>query len=125
MLYNKTRRKEIIGRVKKADSFWQKFKGLMFKRKGNYNYALIFDFGAEKRIEASIHMLFVFFPIDLVYLNKEKKVVELKHGIKPWSLNYTPKREARYLVELPEGTIKKEKIGLKDELRWGQENEKK
>ncbi|MEW6295770.1 MAG: DUF192 domain-containing protein [Candidatus Diapherotrites archaeon] len=118
MLYNKTRRKEIIGRIKKAGSFWGKFKGLMLERKEKFNYGLVFDFRAEKRIEASIHMLFVFFPIDLVYLNKEKKVIELKHGIKPWSLNYTPKRKAHYLIELPEGTIKKKKIGLKDELKW-------
>jgi len=116
MLLNKTNNRKIIERIRLADSYWKKLKGLMFS--GKHDYALIFDFGGESRIKASIHMLFVFHSIDLVYLSEGRKVVDLVEGIRPFTLNYTPKKNARYLIELPEGTIKKNRIKLGDEVDW-------
>lgn len=116
MLFNKSSGRKIIERIRLADSYWKKLKGLMFS--GRHDYALIFDFGGESRIKASIHMLFVFHSIDLVYLSKEKKVVDLVEGIRPFTLNYTPKKNARYLIELPEGSIKKNRIELNNEIEW-------
>ena len=46
--------------------------GLMFSKQKN----IIFEFKKEKK--ELIHMFFVFYPIDLIFLNKSKKVVELK-----------------------------------------------
>ena len=46
------------------------------------------------RLGASVHMLFVFFPLDLVFLDKNKRVVDKKEGFRPFSLNYTPKKPA-------------------------------
>jgi uncharacterized protein len=115
-LFNSNSEKRIIEKVRIADSYFKKMRGLMFEKKSNFDYALVFDVGKESRLKASIHMLFVFFPIDVVYLNSEKKVVDIVHGIKPFSLNYTPKAGARYFIELPEG--KAENIRLKDKIEW-------
>ncbi len=115
MLLNKTKKIKLIEKTKKADSFFKRFKGLMFSKKPDY--ALIFDFGREVRIEGSIHMFFVFFPIDLVYLDEKKRVTEIVKGIKPFTLNFTPKKKARYLIEFPEQIIKN-KINEGDELQW-------
>ncbi|PJA16774.1 MAG: hypothetical protein COX63_03110, partial [Candidatus Diapherotrites archaeon CG_4_10_14_0_2_um_filter_31_5] len=71
----------------------------------------------EGKINSSIHMLFVFYPIEVVYLNKEKKVVDIKLNLKPWALNYTPKKPAKYFIEFLAGTVGN-KIGLNDELEW-------
>ena len=49
-------------------------------------------------------MLFVFFPIDVLFLDKEKKVVELKEGLKSFGF-YNPKNKAKYIIELRKGTI--------------------
>lgn len=116
MLVNKTQNKTIIDNVKFANSYFKKFKGLMFERKKNFNYALVFEFEGEQKMRASIHMMFVFFPIDAIYLNKGKKVVDIKLGLKPFTLNYTPKGKARYLIELPKGTANEIKLG--DQLNW-------
>lgn len=116
MLSNESRKIKIIDNVKFADSFWRRFKGLMFERKENFNYALIFELGNKTRIEGSIHMLFVFFPIDVVYLDEEKGVIEIAKNIKPWTLNYTPKKPAKFFIELPAG--KAERISLEDRLEW-------
>jgi len=56
------------------------------------------DFGKEKH--TSLHMFFVFFPIDVYFLDKDKKVVEIKKNFKPFTI-YSAKNKARYLVESP------------------------
>lgn len=116
MLYNKTRQKAIIQKTRKAQNSWQCFKGLMFEKKKRFDYGLIFDFKREARIGASIHMLFVFFPIDLVFMDSEKKVVDIKQNIRPFSLNYTPKKKARFLAELPVKAAGE--ININDEMEW-------
>lgn len=49
------------------------------------------------------------FPIDIVWMNNEKKVVHIVTGASPelgTSVNYEPKNPARYVLELPAGTVK-------------------
>jgi len=76
-------------------SLWSKARGLMFSRKKN----LVFVFEEEKRI--GLHMFFVFFPIDVLFLDSKKKVVEIKRNFRPFSF-YTSKEKAKYVVELSE-----------------------
>jgi len=115
MLFNKTKKLKVIEKTIKADSFFKRFKGLMFAEKPDY--ALVFELESEGVLNASIHMLFVFYPIDAVYLNKEKKVVDIKKDFKPFSLNYTPKTPSKYFIEFLAGTVGN-KIELNDELEW-------
>ncbi|MCX6801675.1 MAG: DUF192 domain-containing protein [Candidatus Diapherotrites archaeon] len=110
MLRNKTRKLAIAKKVRFADSFFLKFKGLMFEKKERFDYALVFPFGEETRLGASIHMLFVFFPMAAVYLDSGKKVVDIAI-LKPFILNYTPKKPAKYLIELPEEKAKLVSVG--------------
>ena len=76
-------------------SAWSKARGLMFSRKKN----LVFVFNKEKRI--SLHMLFVFFSIDVLFLDKNKRIVEIKKNFRPFSF-YTSKEKAKYVIELVE-----------------------
>ena len=115
MLRNESTNSEVIGNLKFADNFFRKLKGLMFERRGNFDYGLVFEFAGEAKIGASIHMLFVFFPIDVVYLDSGRKVVDVA-TVRPWTLNYTPKKAAKFLIELPIGKAKGIKIG--DKLSW-------
>lgn len=112
MLYNHTKKRTIIERVKYAESFIAKLKGLMFEKEQCFDYALVFEFGKETRISASIHSLFVFFPFSAVYLDSNKRVVDIAI-IKPFKLNYTPKKKAKYLVELPVKKTNQIKLGDK------------
>ena len=116
MLFNRSRSNRVISRVKLAEGFFGKFKGLMFERKERFDYALVFDFDGEKKTGASIHMMFVFFPIDAVYLNAEKEVVDIARSLKPFAINYTPKKKSAFLIELPEGYAKG--ISIRDKLEW-------
>lgn len=115
MLVNSTTGKKIIAKTRLADGFFGRFKGLMFERKENFDYALIFELGHETCAGASVHMLFVFSPIDIIFLNAEKKVVD-KATLRPWILNYTPQQAAKYFVEMPKG--KASSISIGDKLEW-------
>lgn len=87
----------------------------MLEKRKNFNYALIFSFKKEVMTRASIHSLFVFFPFLAVYLDSEKRVVDLAK-IEPFSLNYTPQKKAKYLIELP--LEKGKKIELNNKLKF-------
>lgn len=99
MIFNKTSNRIIINKSERAVS-WKGLKGLMFEKPEKFDYGLIFDILKESRINASVHMVFVFFPICIVYLNENKRVVD-KAILKPFLPNYTPKKSARYFIELP------------------------
>jgi uncharacterized protein len=107
--------KKLMNKVRLASTGWQRTKGLMFEDKKKFNYALVFEFPRESKLGCSIHMIFVFFPIDIIFLNKKKEVVD-KVTLPPFQPNYTPKKPAKYVIEMPEGKNKKIKIG--DKISW-------
>ena len=87
--------------------------GLMFSKKRKL--ALIFKFSKERII--GLHMLFVFYPIDVLFLNKNNIVVDKKENFKPFTFCKS-KKKATYAIELPEGTIKKTKTNIGDKIDW-------
>jgi uncharacterized protein len=69
-------------------------RGLMFRRK---KHNLIMILPKERNI--SLHMFFVFYPIDVILLNKDKKVMEIKENFKPFTF-WNSKNKGKYLIEL-------------------------
>ena len=85
-------------------------------RRNNFNYSLIFDLERNTVMGASIHMFFVFFPINLIFVDEYKKIVEIKKNLKPFQI-YNPKYSCRYIIELPvEFDIKN--TAVSDLLSW-------
>ena len=107
---NNTRKTILSKNAKVCSSIFSKSIGLMFSKKRK---SLVFVFEKEKIIP--LHMLMVFYPIDVLFLNKKKEVVEIKERFMPFSF-YTPKKEAIYIMELPKNTIKKTKTRVGDKL---------
>ena len=52
----------------------------------------------------SIHTLFMKFPIDLVYIDKGRKVRKVRHSVPPWRLSMC--LTAHSILELPPGTAR-------------------
>lgn len=98
-----------MNKAKICRSIFCKAFGLMFRFK-KPDFGLVFIFDKERR--ADLHMLFVFFPIDVLFLDKNKKVVDVKKNFKPFAY-YSPKAKAKYVVELGVGVMQKTKIGDK------------
>ncbi|MFA5930757.1 MAG: DUF192 domain-containing protein [archaeon] len=107
-------KKVLMSKVKFASNSWERTKGLMFEDKKKFNYALVFDFPFESRVRTSLHMIFVFFPIDVLFLDKQQKIVD-KVTLQPFIPNYTPKKAAKFVIEMPHGKAKLAKIGQKVE----------
>jgi uncharacterized protein len=115
MIKNQTRKKILTTKTKNCKTILSKAKGLMFTRKKT-GEGLIFAFNTERRW--SIHMLFVFYPIDVLWLDKNKKVVDLRQKLKPFILSAKPKKESSYIIELPAGTINKTKTKIGDKISF-------
>lgn len=88
---------------------WERATGLMFKKE-LVDEAYVFAFDSNQKIP--IHMLFVFFPIDVLWINSDHEIVDLKKNIMPFTPSVFHKGRAKYLVELPAGTIDKHKLTL-------------
>ncbi len=103
-----------IKEVKHCKSNFSQGLGLMLSRK-NKNRALVFELKKEKKVP--LHMFFVFYPIDVLYLdedkNGDKRIVEIKENFKPFTF-YSPKNKAKYIVELPVNTVSKGQLNVND-----------
>jgi len=112
-MINPRRRKVVISRYKLCKSAFCHFKGLMLSKKPDF--ALVFVFRTEKR--RSLHMFFVFYPIDLLFLDSKKKVVEIKENFMPFSF-YFPRKKSRFVVELPSGAVKNSNTRMGDTISF-------
>ena len=62
----------------------------------------------------SVHTFFMKFPIDLVYLDKKKKVRKVRHAVPAWRLSAC--LSAHSILELPAGTAEKTGTQAGDDL---------
>ena len=80
--------------VRKAVSFWSKAKGLMLSPA----HPLLMCFKKPRR--SSLHTWFVFFNLQIYYLDCSGKVVE-KTSMTPFSY-YVPQKAACFVLEVPQ-----------------------
>ena len=68
----------------------------------------------NKSTNITLHNFFVFYPLEVVILDKKKKVIEVKHNFLPFTL-WSGAQEGHYLLELGEERSKG-KIKLGDSI---------
>ena len=110
MIKNLTKGNIIVNEKKICDNIWRHTLGLMFSKK-IHDKGLVFVFNKERRI--SLHMWFVFFPIDVLFLNSDKEVIDIKERFLPFGF-YSSK--GKYCIELLLGCVKEKKIEKKDKI---------
>jgi uncharacterized membrane protein (UPF0127 family) len=108
----------IASNVEMADSLFRKVTGVMFRRHLPPDFAMIFDMGREMRADIAIHMMFVFVPIDVIFLDKTRTIVDIKRRLRPFIGLAIPKKRARYAIELPAGTADAIALRAGDQLTW-------
>lgn len=82
-------------KIKEAKTFFQKLKGLMFKK--NFDYILKFKTNG-------IHTFFMKTKIDVVLTDKNGKILYIYKSLKPNRI-ILPKKHVTYTYEMPEGFI--------------------
>ncbi len=86
----------------------RRMKGLLGRR------ALGEDEGLLLRPASSVHTLFMRFPIDLVFLDRELRVLRVAEDTRPWRIAYT--RRSRMVLELPAGAAARRGLRAGEQL---------
>lgn len=95
------KKEDVIGwNIKVADSFWSRLKGLLGKRKLEYGEGMLLKPCRQ------IHTWFMSFPIDVLFLDKKGRIVEVLPSLPPGSKSAFVK-EGYQVLELPAGAIQK------------------
>jgi uncharacterized membrane protein (UPF0127 family) len=109
----------VLGESEIADTFFSRLMGTMFKKE--LKRGLILKLPSNRsRSGSAIHMFFVRFPLDIIFADADKKVVDII-SIDPWK-TYTPKNPAKYVIEMKKGTIGSSGTEIGDELDFTCEN---
>lgn len=107
MILNATK-KTVLSEKMSVKRGFGKFLGLLSKKRAE---TLVF------KTRFGIHTFFLKFPIDLIVISKEKRVVFVKKNIMPnkivvWNIKYN------VVIELPKGYIKKSNTKIGDILEF-------
>ena len=76
---------------------------------------LIFLFSRPLKVD--LHMFFVFYPIDVLFLDSNKKVVEKRSRFLPFTI-HVARQPCNYVLELEQGAIERSKTELGDLIDW-------
>ena len=95
-------------------NFFGRFCGLMFSKKTD----IILVAKNESITESTIHMMHMFFPIDVIWADSNLKIVDIKYDVQPVSLFkpntwriYKPCQDSKYIIELGVGKVGGATIG--------------
>jgi uncharacterized protein len=111
---NKTRKNIIAENAGHAKSFFSRMQGLMLCRKPK---TLVIEASKSGIEPCSIHMFFMLFPIDVIWVDELGVVVDTYESAKPFSLRiFSPELAAKYVIEAPVGTIKSSKTKKGDNI---------
>ncbi len=97
--------------IKHCTNIFSRFEGLRFSKPLKEKQAIILEAEKESIRETMIDMLFVFFPIDVLWLDRKKKVVYIRRNVRPFTPLIIPKHPAKYIIELKKGKANNIKIG--------------
>jgi len=92
--------------------------GLMFRDTIEWDQAMLFLF--EKEDFHSFWMKNVKFPLDFIWLDKDKRIVHIETGVPPCKEvdcpSYSPRYPAMYFLEAKSGCVRKNQLKLYDKI---------
>jgi uncharacterized protein len=112
MLYvhNRTRDTILVKRGRVANNIWTRFKGLIGVRE------LPQGDGLAIIPSSGVHCMFMSIPIDVVYVDRDHRVLALDPEMKPWAVGRIH-RGVYYVIELPSGAIARSSTQVGDQLQ--------
>ncbi len=90
------------------NTFFTRMKGLMFSTPLSPKEGVLLSFPTERVID--IHMLFVFFPLDVLWFSGSGKIVKIERHVRPFA-TYIKGTRAQSVLEVPAGAAKNLKVG--------------
>ena len=110
-VYNKTRETFVATEAKVADSYFSRLIGLLGKTK---RWA---ELGQALWIVPSrgVHTIGMLFPIDLIFVGKDKEVVHVEEYVRPFRISRVSLK-ATSVLELPPHTVYRSRTQVGDHL---------
>jgi len=100
----------IGSRIKLADGFLVRLKGLLGRRGLSEGEGMLLS------PCSSIHCFGMKFPIDVIFLDRNYNIVDLKRDMRPGS--HASCKKARYVLELKAGEIEKHNLQIGQQLEF-------
>ena len=98
----------VCGHCLLADTPWTRLRGLLGRR------GLGAQEGLLLRPVNAIHTLFMRFPIDVVFLDRDYEIVKIVGAVRPW--RFAAARRAKVVLELPAGTATRARLRVGERL---------
>jgi uncharacterized membrane protein (UPF0127 family) len=109
-IVNATRREIVCDRAQLADNPLRRLRGLLGRR------SLAGGEGLLLTPAPSIHTAFMRFPIDVVFLDSEHRVLRVVRQMEPWRA--ASAKHARAVLEMADGEADRRGIRVGDVLDW-------
>lgn len=109
---NLTRGTLVLQEAGVAETFWTRFRGLMLTEGLPDRTGLILE------PCSSIHMLFMRYPIDVIFTDSVGVVVKAERRVKPWRVAVLAGGRAARAIECPQGTIERSGTEVGDILAF-------
>jgi uncharacterized membrane protein (UPF0127 family) len=93
-----------------CDSFLCRLRGLMFRSSLAHEQGLLLVEKRDSRFDTSIHMLFVYMDLAVIWINSEKVVVDVLLA-RSWRPAYASRQPARYTLEIHPERLNEFKVG--------------
>ncbi len=99
--FNRTRTTYLATDLVVARTHWSRFRGLMATDSSHFSRGR----GLWINPSHGVHTFAMRFPIDAVYLDRERIVIHIEEGLKPWRLAAV-RAHAASVLEVPVGTVR-------------------
>jgi uncharacterized membrane protein (UPF0127 family) len=109
--FNRTRTTYLATELMIARTHWTRFRGLMATDASRFRRGQ----GLWISPSRGVHTFAMRFPIDVVYLDRERTVIHVEEELKPWRMAAIRIR-ATSVLELPTGTIRESQTTLGDQV---------
>ncbi len=109
--FNRTRNTYLATDLLIAQTHWSRYRGLMATDSSRFSHGQ----GLWINPSHGIHTFAMRFPIDAVYLDRDRIVIHIEEGLKPWRMAAV-RVQAASVLELPTGTISESLTELGDQV---------
>lgn len=110
-IVNLTKGSVLATEARRATGFLDRSRGLLGRKNLPAGEGLLID------PCSGIHMFFMSFPIDAVFVDRDGTVLHISHEIAPWRMSrYVPR--ARAVLEIPAGTARSTATAIGDRLSF-------
>lgn len=104
--------------IEVAKSSYEQQTGLMYRKKMKENQGMLFVYNNE-RVRPNFYMKNTYIPLDLIYIDANKKIVDFNENAKPHDRSLLPSSvKSQYVLEVNGGMVKKWDLHIGDSISF-------